>query len=144
MPVASADVAALPKPGFLIGGDKVTEGEGPLYDHRYAATGALTYKVPLASGREIDMAVRAARTAFKSWSRLTPDFRRRHMVKFAELVREAGDSHLAAFGSAAVGLLVKRENVRLLHTDALANKNALHPKVLDAVTEMLAQTGRSG
>jgi acyl-CoA reductase-like NAD-dependent aldehyde dehydrogenase len=88
MPVASADVAALPKPGFLIGGNKVTETEGPLYDHRYAATGQLTHKVPLASAREVDMAVRAARTAFKSWSKLTPDVRRRHMVKFAELVRD--------------------------------------------------------
>ena len=91
MPVASADVAALPKPGFLIGETKVTETDGPLYDHLYAATGVLTNKIPLASAREMDMAVRAARTAFKTWSRLTPDVRRRHMVKFAELVRERGE-----------------------------------------------------
>jgi aldehyde dehydrogenase (NAD+) len=91
MPVAAADLAALPKPGFLIGGEKLTTGEGPLYDHKYAGTGDTTYHVPLASAREVDMAVQAAQKAFKTWSKLPGNVRRIHMLKFAALVRERND-----------------------------------------------------
>jgi acyl-CoA reductase-like NAD-dependent aldehyde dehydrogenase len=91
MPVAPADVAALPKPGFLIGGQKVTETEGSLHEHRYAATGEITYSVPLASAREVDQAVKAARTAFRLWSRMPANQRRIHMLRFAQLVREKAD-----------------------------------------------------
>lgn len=53
MPVAPANIAALPKPGFLIGDKKVTEGQGLVHEHRYAATGELTYKVPLGGRKAV-------------------------------------------------------------------------------------------
>jgi aldehyde dehydrogenase (NAD+) len=91
MPVAPADVAALPKPGFLIGGKKVTEGE-LTHEHRYAATGDVTYKVPLGSAQDMDRAVKAAREAFKTWSALPANERRRHMLRFAQAIREKSDA----------------------------------------------------
>jgi aldehyde dehydrogenase (NAD+) len=91
MPVAPADVAALPKPGFLIGGKKVTEGE-LTHEHRYAATGQVTHNVPLGSAQDMDRAVKAAREAFKTWSALPANERRRHMLRFAQAIREKSDA----------------------------------------------------
>lgn len=91
MPVAQADIAALPKPGFLIGGEKITGGEGGVHEHRYAATGELTYKVPMGSAQDMDRAVKAARAAFKSWSKLPANQRRAHMLKFAQAIRDRAD-----------------------------------------------------
>jgi aldehyde dehydrogenase (NAD+) len=92
MPLAEADIAALPKPGFLIGGKKLTEGEGGVHEHRYAATGEITYKVPLGSAQDMDRAVKAAREAFKTWGKLPANERRRHMLRFAQLIRERSDA----------------------------------------------------
>ena len=91
MPVAQADIAALPKPGFLIGGKKVTEGDGGVHEHRYAATGEITHKVPMGSAQDMDNAVKAARAAFKSWSRMPANERRIHLLKFAQKIRESGE-----------------------------------------------------
>jgi acyl-CoA reductase-like NAD-dependent aldehyde dehydrogenase len=101
MPVAPADVDALPSPGFLIGERKVKETEGSLHEHRYAATGQLTHKVPLASAREVDLAIKAARDAFKLWSKLPANQRRIHMLKFANAIRER---------TAALGRMMTAEN----------------------------------
>lgn len=87
MPVVPADIAALPTPGFLIGGQKITETSGLVHEHRYAATGARTHEVPLATAREVDMAVKAAREGFRVWSRMPVNERRIHMLNFARLVR---------------------------------------------------------
>jgi len=99
--IASADIAALPKPGFLIGDKKITEGQGLVHEHRYAATGELTYKVPLGSAEDMDRAVKAARAGFKVWSKLPANERRRHMLRFATAVRER---------SAALGKMMTAEN----------------------------------
>jgi aldehyde dehydrogenase (NAD+) len=92
MPVAAADVAALPKPGFLIGGEKITSTSGPVHEHRYAATGEITHKVPLGTAQDMDNAVQAARKAFKTWSKLPANERRRHLLRFAEKIREKSDA----------------------------------------------------
>jgi acyl-CoA reductase-like NAD-dependent aldehyde dehydrogenase len=92
VPVAPANVAALPKPGFLIGGEKITSGEGGVHEHRYAATGELTYKVPMGSAQDMDKAVKAARAAFKTWSKLPANQRRIHLLKFAQAIRERSDA----------------------------------------------------
>ena len=92
MPVASADIAALPSPGFLIGGKKVTETDGPHHEHRYAATGKITHLVPLGTARDVDQAVTAARKAYLTWGRMPGNERRIHMLRFAQLVRERADS----------------------------------------------------
>jgi aldehyde dehydrogenase (NAD+) len=91
MPVAPADIHALPKPGFLIGGEKITRSDGPVHEHLYAATGELTHKVPLGTAREIDMAVKAARKGFQVWSKLPANQRRIHMLRFATLLRERAE-----------------------------------------------------
>ena len=92
MPVAAADIAALPRPGFLIGGRKVTESDGPHHEHRYAATGKLTHMVPLGTARDVDQAVQAARKAFLTWGKMPGNERRIHMLRFAQLVRDRADS----------------------------------------------------
>jgi aldehyde dehydrogenase (NAD+) len=91
MPIAPADVTALPVPGFLIGDRKITEDSGSVYEHRYAANGEITRVVPLATAKEVDLAVKAAREGFKVWSHMGPDQRRAHMFAFARLVREKTD-----------------------------------------------------
>lgn len=92
MPVAAADIAALPTPGFLIGGTKVTAADGPLHEHRYAANGEITQLVPLGTAREVDLAVAAARKAFLTWGQMPANERRIHMLRFATLIREKTDS----------------------------------------------------
>jgi aldehyde dehydrogenase (NAD+) len=90
MPVAPADLSALPRPGLLIGGDKVTEAR-LAHDHRYPATGQVTCTVPLAAAAEIDQAVKAARAALPGWRGMPVNERRRLMFRFAQLVREKND-----------------------------------------------------
>jgi aldehyde dehydrogenase (NAD+) len=93
MPVAPADIAALPQPGFLIGGRRLTEGR-IAHDHRYPATGQVTRTVPLASADEIDEAVKAARAALPAWRGMPVNERRKLMLKFAEVVRRHNDDLL--------------------------------------------------
>jgi aldehyde dehydrogenase (NAD+) len=90
MPVAPADLSALPKPGFLIGGRKVTEAR-LTHEHLYPATGKATYTVPLASAVEIDQAVKAARAALPAWRGMPVNERRRLMLRFAQLIRDRKD-----------------------------------------------------
>jgi aldehyde dehydrogenase (NAD+) len=103
MPVAPANIAALPKPGFLIGEQKLTEGQGLVHEHRYAGTGNVTYKVPLGSAQDMDRAVKAARAGFKVWSKLPANERRKHMLRFAQAVR-ARASALGAMMTAENGI----------------------------------------
>jgi len=86
-PVAAADLSALPKPGLLIGGEKLAEARLG-HDHRYPATGEVTNRVPLASAVEIDAAVKAARAALPGWRGMAVNERRKLMLKFAALIRE--------------------------------------------------------
>jgi 16S rRNA (adenine1518-N6/adenine1519-N6)-dimethyltransferase len=55
---------------------------------------------------------------------------------FASLTEEAVESHYALFATGT-----PREHVRLIHADALANKNALNPEVLSAITDLQQQAG---
>ncbi|MGY1550519.1 aldehyde dehydrogenase family protein [Microbacterium sp. A588] len=78
---------ALPEPGFLIGGEKITRHSGEIFEHRYAATGGITYEVPLAGEKEVDAAIAAARKAFHSWRRTSPAQKRRLMLDYAAKIR---------------------------------------------------------
>jgi 16S rRNA (adenine1518-N6/adenine1519-N6)-dimethyltransferase len=60
---------------------------------------------------------------------------------FAALTEEAVGSHFALFAPAPGADGTRQENVRLVHTDALAGKNALNPEVLSAVDELRRQAG---
>lgn len=87
MPVSEVDLGALPTPGLLIGGELLTASTGESHPHRYAATGKLTYEVPLAGAKEIDAAVSAARAAAPVWKKTAPDTRRRLMLDYAAELR---------------------------------------------------------
>ena len=91
MPLTPVDIATLPTPGFLIGGRKITDVGESSHEHRYAATGEVTYRVPLATAREVDLAVQAARKALPIWRRMTPTERRSYMLRFAQLIRDNGE-----------------------------------------------------
>jgi 16S rRNA (adenine1518-N6/adenine1519-N6)-dimethyltransferase len=60
---------------------------------------------------------------------------------FASLTNEAIESHYMLFATAREGQGTQREKVRLLHTDILERKNALNPKVLQTLHELLGQEG---
>lgn len=63
---------------------------------------------------------------------------------FASLTREAVATHFALFASTTTQPKgAKQENVRLLHADVLANKNALNPEVLEGLRELLGRAGIS-
>lgn len=87
MTILDVNRDALPRPGFLIGGEKITSHSGEIFEHRYAANGEITYEVPLAGETEVDAAIAAARKAFPAWKRLDPSKRRRLMLDFAAKVR---------------------------------------------------------
>ena len=87
MPVAPADLSALPEPGLLIGGNKLLETR-LVHEHRYAATGEVTCRVPLAGAAEIDAAVKSARSALPGWRGMAANERRRLMLNFAQLIRD--------------------------------------------------------
>ena len=93
MPVAEADVAAPPKPGLLIGAEKLTDAR-LAHDHRYPATGRVTHTVPLAGAAEVDAAVKAARAALPGWRGMPVNERRQLMLRFAALVRANNDALL--------------------------------------------------
>jgi aldehyde dehydrogenase (NAD+) len=85
--VTDVDIDALPAPGFLIGGKHVEASEEKSYPHRYAATGKVTYDVPMGGPAEMDAAVRAAREAFPAWKRLPANERRQLMFAFGQAIR---------------------------------------------------------
>jgi acyl-CoA reductase-like NAD-dependent aldehyde dehydrogenase len=88
MTLTSPPLERLPKPGLLIGSERVTTSSAGLHEHRYPGTGEITGSVPLAGPEEIDQAVRAARQAFAEWRVVPPNLRRRAMLRLAALVRE--------------------------------------------------------
>src|SRR5690242_16086490 len=82
---------------LLIGGEWVPAGSGETWDHRHPATGEDVASFPIAGRRDVDQAVRAARTAFDEgpWPRARAGERIRVLRRIAELVREHGDELLA-------------------------------------------------
>ncbi|MFC5333342.1 aldehyde dehydrogenase family protein [Mycobacterium branderi] len=81
----------LPDPHLLVGDERISTSSGGWHEHRYAATGTATRRVPLAGDAEIDAAVRAARAAAPAWAALPRDNRRRLLLAVAELIRTNAD-----------------------------------------------------
>jgi 16S rRNA (adenine1518-N6/adenine1519-N6)-dimethyltransferase len=64
-------------------------------------------------------------------------------ANFASLTEEAVASHFALFASSGPPNEAKgtrQENVRLIHGDALANKNTLNPVLLQTIHDLLSQS----
>jgi aldehyde dehydrogenase (NAD+) len=89
--ITAPPVDLLPSPGLLIGDERIDDSSGGVVDHIYGATGKRTADVTLAGAREIDLAVRAARSALPGWRAITPDQRRELMLGAAQLLREHAD-----------------------------------------------------
>jgi 16S rRNA (adenine1518-N6/adenine1519-N6)-dimethyltransferase len=61
--------------------------------------------------------------------------------EFASLTEEAVASHFHLFASGPDATGTRQEHVRLLHADALANKNTLNPELLQAIHDLQASAG---
>jgi malonate-semialdehyde dehydrogenase (acetylating)/methylmalonate-semialdehyde dehydrogenase len=74
--------------GHFIGGKRVSGNAGREQDVFNPATGRVTGRVALASTREVDQAVTAARAAFPSWANMPPIRRARLMNRFLGLLND--------------------------------------------------------
>ncbi|GAC1583855.1 MAG: CoA-acylating methylmalonate-semialdehyde dehydrogenase [Candidatus Elarobacter sp.] len=88
--------------GHFVGGAVVEGTSGRTGDVYDPATGAVARRVALASAAEVDVAVKAARKAFASWSQTPPLRRAAVMFKFRELALRHAD-RLAALITAEHG-----------------------------------------
>lgn len=61
------------------------------FDVYNPATGAVLARAPDGSRQDLEDAIRAAKTAFKGWSRLSPDERGAHITRFAEAIEARKD-----------------------------------------------------
>jgi aldehyde dehydrogenase (NAD+) len=88
MSFRSPDAAIVPRHPVIIGGRMLEQGAGIVQRHVYPANGRLTCEIKLASTREVDSAVEAARAAFPAWRALTGDKRRDLMFKMATVIEQ--------------------------------------------------------
>src|SRR3984893_11120576 len=91
-----ADDLALADGRMLIGGEWVAAIDGATWTHTHPATGERVAEFPVASGADVDNAVRAARQAFDEgpWPRARARERGRVLHAIADLVRAHGDELL--------------------------------------------------
>jgi acyl-CoA reductase-like NAD-dependent aldehyde dehydrogenase len=90
MALQSPPTDLLPRHPLIIGDRKFERGGGPSWAHVYPATGAVTSELKLASAKDVDAAVGAARAAFPTWRALPGDKRRDIMFKLATLFERDG------------------------------------------------------
>ena len=83
--------------GLLLGDRWVTTSEGGEMVKVNPATGKELKTFPIASRREVDEAVAAARAAFPAWRDWQPDARREVLIRLADLI----DAHTDHFGTIA-------------------------------------------
>src|SRR5262245_56440136 len=81
---------------LLIGGAWQAAGSEETWSHTHPATGEQIAGFPIAGADDVDLAVRAARTAFDEgpWPRSRAGERIRVLRRIADLVREHGDELL--------------------------------------------------
>ena len=109
------DTGIVEKPGFkaethglLIGGKRLPAASGKTFTSHDPATGKVVAKFAEGDGRDVDLAVRAARDAFEGpWSRFTPYHRQRVLTKLAELIGQHADQ-LALFDTIEMGAPIRR------------------------------------
>ena len=90
MALQSPRTDLLPRHPLIIGDQKFERGGGRSWAHVYPATGAVTRELKLASAKDVDAAVAAARAAFPAWRALPGDKRRDIMLKLATLFERDG------------------------------------------------------
>jgi aldehyde dehydrogenase (NAD+) len=77
-----------PQISLRMGTTKLTVGSAGTFEHISPVTGLVDATVPLAGPAEVDQAVSAARTAFKSWRRTQPAQRARILLRLADLIEQ--------------------------------------------------------
>ena len=75
----------------LVDGKFVAPADGKREDVINPATGDVIAKAPLSSKRDVDAAVKAAKTAFETWSVTTPADRATALLKLADSIEERAD-----------------------------------------------------
>jgi acyl-CoA reductase-like NAD-dependent aldehyde dehydrogenase len=78
----------LPRYPVIVGDKKLERGSGQPWAHIYPGRGMVTREVRLASPQDVDLAVAAARAAFRAWRALPGDKRRDLMFKMAALFEQ--------------------------------------------------------
>ena len=79
----------------FINGKYVDAIDGEKFENINPATGETLCSIAKCSYKDVDLAVKVSRKAFKSgvWSRSTPEHRKEVLLKFAELLRKHGDEN---------------------------------------------------
>ncbi len=80
----------------FIDGRFVTPAGTDLLDVVNPVTGETVAQSPVSTAADVDAAMRAAKAAFKPWSRLTPSARQRALLKLADAVEENADALIEA------------------------------------------------
>lgn len=85
-----SDVAArlLPEVSIVIGSELRSVGGGGVYEHVNPTTGQVQAEIPMASAKDVDDAVAAARRALPGWRGTKAAERRDVLLTFANLVRD--------------------------------------------------------
>jgi len=76
------------KYGLFIGGDFVAPDKGKYFDTINPATEQHLSRIALASEGDVDKAVKAARKAYRAWSRLKPANRGKYIYRIARIIQE--------------------------------------------------------
>lgn len=82
---ATNETVSLPDTPY-IGGGRVTDASGGVYEHRFAGTGQVNARVRLAGSADIDRAVASGREAQREWIALGVDRRRDLLIDLADAV----------------------------------------------------------
>jgi betaine-aldehyde dehydrogenase len=79
----------------IIGGEHQPAADGHLMDIVNPSTGEAYASAPHSSARDVDLACKAAATAFETWRWSTPAQRQRALLKFADVVEQNADELVA-------------------------------------------------
>ena len=87
--IEATDIVKInPKNKLFIGGKFVDSTEKKFFKTENPATGETLAELTEASGKDVDNAVKAARKAFASWSKLSGQERGRYLYRIARLIQE--------------------------------------------------------
>jgi aldehyde dehydrogenase (NAD+) len=86
MPI-STPTDNLPAGTLLIGNERLSDSSGGVFEHIYPATGEVNATIVLAGADEVDLAVRAAKSAQAQWVRTSVKQRRDILLKLSDLIR---------------------------------------------------------
>jgi betaine-aldehyde dehydrogenase len=100
----------------FIDGKPVDSAEGRTQDVINPATGEVIAKAPDSGTEDVDRAVKAARTAFETWSVTTPAERSTVLLKLADVIEENADeiAHLEAINAGKPIEAVKNDEVPVM------------------------------